>query len=601
MASKDKEKNTNNLKGVVEDLQKRASRYEIAEQKMRNIRSKLDMQIEYFTRIHQYAQRAFGISDFKELYPIISEGVVDIFQMEIGAIFSLNVAGDELNLLGSCNLETGKKSFGFSKEWLAREELWNFKKQAALSESPIEQGSPWVELELEHAVYMPLFNNRKHIEAVILGGITKENKDFYDFDSREIISSFMVFCQQMNGIYNNHIAIKAANEADKAKSQFLANLSHEIYSPMNAIIGMVQIGMRQDDAKELKKCLNQIDISSRHLLGLINNVLDISKIEEGKLELVSEPFDLTDLAENAISSVKQSSLDKKQMLTTDYYNVKSYHFSGDLMRLTQVLINLLSNAVKFTPEEGRIRLLIEELSRDDSKALLKFTVSDSGIGIKDQFMKKIFKPFEQADGSASKKYGGTGLGLAISQRILELMGTKIEVQSRENEGSSFYFSVWFDLAKGNEKLSDEQEKDADKETAFADFAGKRVLVVDDIDVNRDIICSLLSITNIDCDFAVDGHEAFEKFTSALPGYYDLMLMDVQMPVMDGYEATRAIRKSGKEDAETIPIIAMTANVFKEDVQNVLDSGMNGHIAKPVEYKNLIDVIKSAFEKKKKNK
>ena len=177
----------------------------------------------------------------------------------------------------------------------------------------------------------------------------------------------------MNGIYNNHIAIKAANEADKAKSQ-LANLSHEIYSPMNAIIGMVQIGMRQDDAKELKKCLNQIDISSRHLLGLINNVLDISKIEEGKLELVSEPFDLTDLAENAISSVKQSSLDKKQMLTTDYYNVKSYHFSGDLMRLTQVLINLLSNAVKFTPEEGRIRLLIEELSRDDSKALLKFGV-----------------------------------------------------------------------------------------------------------------------------------------------------------------------------------------------------------------------------------
>ena len=442
-------KNTD-IEKFIKEMQERIAHFELSEQNMRNMRSKLDMQIDLSTRIHLYSQQAFQIHELNNLYPLIAEGVVDIFQLEVGVVLGFDSTGNKLSVLGSCNLDKKIKEISVEKERIAHRGLWDFKnKMAAVLELPVKEDSIWSCMNLSKAVYMPLLNNRRELEGVILGGITKPGDKFYEFDPNDYIFLFMVYCQQMNGIYNNHIAIQAAHEADNAKSRFLANLSHEIRTPVNAITGMVKIAQNEEEPAELKKCFNQISISSRHLLGLINDVLDISKIEDGILELANETFSLNEIAESVVSNIGQNAQQKKQVLSVNYNNTAPVRYYGDLIRLSQVLINLLSNSVKFTPEEGHITLDIEESMRVEDKALLKFSVKDDGIGIKDEFKERIFLPFEQGDGSASRKYGGTGLGLTISQRIVALMGGKIELQSKEDEGAVFYFSVWLKASDCN--------------------------------------------------------------------------------------------------------------------------------------------------------
>jgi signal transduction histidine kinase len=579
------------LRKLVYELQRQTARNELEKENMRIMRAKLDMQLEFFKHIHRFSQLAFSVSTQSEFAALLSEGVVDIFQLETGAGFLLNLTGDNLSLAGACNLETDVTELPVTKEWLARPALLDFKRQSVVVESPPGDDSPFAELELAHAIYMSMFDNQKKLEGIILGGITKAGGIVYDFRPEAVSLPFLVYCRNMNGIYNNLTALERAKAAVDAKTRFLSNLSHEIRTPMNAIIGMTQIAERNQDPIELLKCLAQIRISSHHLLGLVNDVLDMSKIEEGKLILEHASFILDGILDNIISSLHSSAANKGLSLRLDTRGTQGLTLLGDSMRLSQVLINFISNAIKFTNTGGKVTLRAEVLSGDPEKALLLFSVDDTGIGMSESVISRIFNPFEQADSSTSRKYGGTGLGLSISRNIVELMGSAIHVESREGEGSSFSFRVWFDIDQ-----SDKTSGAPVKESVVRDFSGRTILIVDDVDINREIIAALLEETGVSCEYAADGQEAVDIFAASPEGRFDLILMDVQMPVMDGCEATRRIRALPRPDAGTIQILAMTANVFKEDMQMVIESGMNGHIAKPIEYDIAIGVIEQALQR-----
>ena len=576
----------------ISDMKSMTSQFELAEQNMRNIRNRLDLQLDTFTRIHFFAQMAFQAHTQKDLCETIAEGIVVVFHMEIGAVFNISPSGDQLVYQGGCNLdECGPLPFSY--EWITRRELCDFQRHNAFWESPVTD-SPFQTLDLSHVIYLPIFNNRRKLEGIIMGGITNASSGLIDFSPDETLSSFMGYGRMMNGIYNNMASVKEAIDAGKAKSQFLSNMSHEIRTPMNAITGMVQIAKRSQDNDEIKKCLEQISISSKQLLELINDVLDISRIEEGKFILSDISFNLKDTLESLLTGIRQTSEDKSQELVVNYNVPSSDSFVGDPLRLSQVLINLLSNATKFTAEHGRIQLDIDELSRDFAKILIRFSVTDNGIGIPESFIERLFDPFEQCDSSISRRYGGTGLGLAIGQRIVELMGGQIHVESQQAKGSRFSFSIWLTLDKDVD--ANDQLPSADQGKEVFDFSGRRILIVDDVDINRDIIYAFLEETNTKLESASDGQKAVDMITASPVGYYDLVLMDVQMPVMDGCTATKMVRAMNRPDAKTLAIFALTANAFKEDIQQVAEAGMNGHISKPVEYESMMHTIQKVFSR-----
>ncbi|MDR2132184.1 MAG: response regulator [Clostridiales Family XIII bacterium] len=583
------EKEAAELRKLVDELQRRTARNELEKENMRIMRGKLDMQLEFFKQIHRFSRLAFSVSARPEFAALLAEGIVDIFQLETGAAFLMDISGDKLHLIGACKLETDLSELPVAQEWLARPALFRFDRQSVVTESPPGEDSPFAALDLAHAIYVTIFDNTRKPEGVILGGITNAGAAVYDFRPEAIGMPFLVYCRNMNGIYNNLLALDRAKAAVEAKTRFLSNLSHEIRTPMNAIIGMTQIAERNPDPNEMRKCIAQIGISSRHLLGLVNDVLDMSKIEEGKLVLEKAPFALDGILDNIVSSLHSSAAGKGIALLSDARGTRGLSLLGDSIRLSQVLINFISNAIKFTDAGGAVTLRAEVLSRDPEKALLLFSVTDNGIGMSEDVMSRIFNPFEQADSSTSRKYGGTGLGLSISRNIVELMGSSIHVESREGEGSTFSFRVWFDIDKsGGAAVAPAGE------IAAKDFSGRRILIVDDVEINREIIAALLEDTGVSCEYASDGQEAVNIFAASEPGRFDLILMDVQMPVMDGCEATRRIRAMQRRDAKNIQILAMTANVFKEDMQMVIEAGMNGHIAKPIEYDVAIGIIEQAF-------
>jgi CheY-like chemotaxis protein len=348
---------------------------------------------------------------------------------------------------------------------------------------------------------------------------------------------------------------------------------------MNAIIGMTSIVKKQlgDQSSEgLKANLAQIEASSQHLLGLLNDILDLSKIEAGKIELGAEPVDMLKLADTVASIIRPRCEEKRIAFTTRFALPPPASFTGDPLRLRQVLINLLGNAVKFTPDGGSVALAIEQQESRDGKALLFFSVKDSGIGIPEESMALLFRPFEQTSDKIAKRYGGTGLGLAISRSIVQLFGGDIAVRSKPGEGSDFSFAIRLPEIAGGAAA---EEAPAD---AAGRFAGKRALLVDDVAINRIIVINLLEDTGLAIDEADDGLTALRQFRDAPEGAYDIIYMDVQMPNMDGYEASAAIRALDRRDAKTIPIVALTANAFKEDIDKALASGMNAHLAKPLE-------------------
>ena len=577
------------------ELLSKIRHYELSEQKYRNIQSRLDMQLDIFKRIHKCAQAAFTAENLREMSNLIAEGVVDIFQLEVGAVFSLSATGDHIELLGECNVGQTELSVPFDSRLLARIDFWNFGKQEAVWETSIADDSAFKSMNLAKAIYTPLFNNARKFEGLILGGITQSGKNFYDFKPAEMSASFMVFSQMMNGIYNNMLAVRQALAAEKAKGQFLTNISHEMRTPLNAIIGMVQISEKSGAVKDYEKAVKQIAVSSKHLLGLVDNLLDLARIDENKLQLVAEPFDLQELIDAVLTSIKPISAAKKQRLNVSFHKIRQFSFIGDRLRLSQVLLNLLSNAVKFTPEEKPIFMDITEKSRDAQKVLLNFSVKDSGIGVSFEFQKRIFFLFERSDESVSMKAVGTGLGLVISQRIVELMGGRIELESAPQQGARFYFDVWLLPDKQKDDNAEQKLSSSGIKDEKVDFSGKRILIVDDLEINNEIILNMLEDSNATLETALNGRQALEMISNSPEGHYDLILMDVLMPIMDGHLATAEIRKLDRHDVKDLPIIAMTANAFKEDIMKCLEAGMDAHIAKPVDYKILLSKIKMFFK------
>ncbi len=382
-----------------------------------------------------------------------------------------------------------------------------------------------------------------------------------------------------------------AEQASRAKSDFLSQMSHEIRTPLNAIIGMTQIARKSGDLEKMRNCINHIESSSSHLLGILNDVLDMSKIEAQKLELSEEEFSLGDDLDFVAAMINSKSSGQKVQFVLDKSGIKHDKIIADALRLNQTLVNLLSNAVKFSNEQGIVKLTVKETeSREDSATYL-FEVTDQGIGMTEEEISRLFKPFVQADLRVTRKYGGTGLGLAISKVIVEMMGGSIWVKSEKGKGSTFSFTIQARLAPAYSSHSAATfgSKTVVSHTA-ADFSHIHALIVDDLEINRLIVSELLADTHIQVDFASDGQMAVDRFSASKEGYYQLILMDMQMPVMDGCSATRTIRALPRSDAQSVVIIAMTANVFKEDIEMVLQAGMDGHIGKPVDYQTTIDII-----------
>ena len=387
-------------------------------------------------------------------------------------------------------------------------------------------------------------------------------------------------------------ALQTAENANKAKTDFLSNMSHDIRTPMNAIIGMTSL-IRHDAGNKAKviEYADKIDISSQHLLGIINNVLDMSKIEAGKTVFKYTDFSILDFI-TELNTIFHSQIDEKnQTLTIIKENIRHEWVNGDQVHLMQIFSNLVSNAVKYTQEGGKIQFLVEECETKSSVyAKYRFLVSDNGMGMSADFKDTIFDAFTRAESSMTNKIQGTGLGMAITKNLVEAMGGTIDVESELGQGSCF--EVLIDLRIAEDRFVSSAEQAEKDEPAGNVLKGMRFLCAEDNELNAEILMELLKIEGAECTICENGKRVLEAFEQSAPGDYDMILMDVQMPVMNGYEATKAIRRSSHELAKTIPIIAMTANAFSEDIQHSLAAGMNAHVSKPIEMKVLEKTIRS---------
>ena len=387
-------------------------------------------------------------------------------------------------------------------------------------------------------------------------------------------------------------ALQTAENANKAKTDFLSNMSHDIRTPMNAIIGITSL-IRHDAGNKAKviEYAEKIDISSQHLLGIINDVLDMSKIEAGKTVFKYSDFSILDFIQELDTIFHTQIYEKQQTLTIIKENIQHEWVNGDQVHLMQIFSNLLSNAVKYTQEGGEIQFFVEECETKSSVyAKYRFLVSDNGLGISADFKEIIFDPFTRAENSVTNKIQGTGLGMAITKNLVEAMGGTIDVESEAGQGSCFEVLMDLKIAEDRTVALAVQEEIDEQDGNI--LQGMRFLCAEDNELNAEILTELLKIEGAECTICENGEEILKAFEQSAPGDYDMILMDVQMPVMNGYDATKAIRRSSHELAKKIPIIAMTANAFSEDIQHSLAAGMNAHVSKPVEMKVLEKTIRS---------
>ena len=380
--------------------------------------------------------------------------------------------------------------------------------------------------------------------------------------------------EEISAIIQNRLNLERHDLSAKAKSDFLARMSHEIRTPMNGIIGMTEIALKDGQTEERRiDCLRKIEYSSEYLLGLINDILDMSKIESGKMRLIEEKCNLMEMIQG-LRPLLEAKLNENNIQYIADIQLKNHWFLADSLRLNQVLVNLLGNALKYSRPDGHVWLTVRETEEEKGFSNLYFQVRDDGIGIAPEKQQLIFRQFEQADNSENARKQGTGLGLAISRRIVRMMDSDIKLESEPGKGSSFSFSVKFQPVSGEKTTVTSRPEEIS-------FPGKRILVVEDNELNMEIICTILENYGIETEQAVNGKEAVRRMEESVPGYYDMIFMDIMMPEMDGLEATRTIRNLDREDCKKIPIYAMSANAFDEDVKRSLASGMNGHLSKPV--------------------
>ena len=386
--------------------------------------------------------------------------------------------------------------------------------------------------------------------------------------------------------------LKAAEESSRAKTVFLSNMSHEIRTPMNAIIGIDALALKDPDLKpETREQLQKIDSSAKHLLALINDVLDMSRIETGQMVVRNEPFSMDEVLDQ-VGSIIQSQCEDRGLTFVQEVRGRKKEASGaygpccmgDSMKVRQVLINILGNAVKFTPPGGTVTFLTETagccMGGSGAGCKVRFTISDTGVGMDEEYIPKIFDAFTQEDDTSTNKYGGSGLGMAITNSLIDMMGGTVEVTSKKGEGTTFVVELGFTPV-------DPEKAAAAKEEAAAEIGGltlegRRILFAEDVDINAEILADILEMEGVESERAENGQAAVDMFAASEAGYYDAILMDMRMPVMDGLEATRKIRALDKEDARAIPIIALTANAFEEDVRRCLEAGMDAHLSKPID-------------------
>lgn len=398
-------------------------------------------------------------------------------------------------------------------------------------------------------------------------------------------------------------ACKAAERANAAKSDFMSRMSHDIRTPMNAIIGMTEIAVRHLDERErVLDCLEKITVSSKHLLSLINEVLDMSKIESGKIELSEEEVNLAGLIDNLVTMIRPSVQQNHHDLDVHIANVEHQYVLGDPVRMQQVFMNILGNSVKYTPNGGKLALEVyEKPSGMDGYGCYEFVFTDNGMGMSKEFLEKLFEPFSREESSRVNKIEGTGLGMAIARSIARKMNGDIIVESELGKGSRF--TVQLSLKLGNQVAPDQKSEEAQElEMVQAlnkeALAEKRLLLVEDNELNREIAVELISQTGVSVDSAENGQEALACFEKMPENHYDMIFMDIQMPVMDGYEATAKLRRLARRDAPQIPIIAMTANAFAEDIRKSREAGMNEHLTKPLDIGALMKCLEKWLGEKK---
>ena len=384
-------------------------------------------------------------------------------------------------------------------------------------------------------------------------------------------------------------ALDIARSSNEAKSQFLANMSHDIRTPINAIVGMTKIARESGEASEkIAGCLDAITASSRHLLELINDVLDMSRIESGQMELQERRFDIDDVVGGVEAIIRPQAQAKSQELRIDCSKMKHKAFSGDELRISQILLNLASNAVKYTQEGGSIALVEQELAKTrPSYASVAFTITDDGMGMSPEFVERIFDPFERSEEVSIARIQGTGLGMSITKALIDAMGGIVEVDSEKGRGSSFRVTLELRVVSSADACP---PLEVVPESTSYRFEGKRFLLAEDNELNAEILIELLGCRGAKVEWAENGEKAIDAFSKHPAGYYDAVFMDVMMPVMNGYEAARALRACSSARSEEVKIVALTANAFAEDVKSALDAGMDAHVAKPVDIDGLACVL-----------